>query len=67
MTVKNLQITHRLAISLFGAVGYGAGHYVSYIRRFSGKWEIHNALEKKFKKCLNPETTKINPHLIFYA
>lgn len=62
---KNVLIVHRY--KLFGAVGYSAGHYVSYIRRFSGIWEIHNDLEKKFKKCLNPGTTKIHPHLIFYA
>lgn len=53
--------------SLYGAVAYVPGHYIAYVRRVGGFWEVHNDLRKKYTRCQNPGNTNILPHLLMYA
>lgn len=50
----------------YGLVAYGMDHYVSYIRRNDGLWEIHNDLQKKIKKFTDAGNKRVNPHCLVY-
>jgi len=53
--------------ALYGAVAYVPGHYIAYVRRIGGFWEVHNDTRKKYTMCPNAKNVKIYPHLLMYA
>lgn len=52
---------------LYGVIAYVPGHYVAYIRRAGGHWEIHNDLQKKSTNCRNPKNCYIKSHMLMYG
>lgn len=42
------------------------GHYVAYVKRKTGFWEVHDDLSRR-PKVINPENISITPpYIIFY-
>lgn len=52
---------------IISIIHYTSGHYVTYIRRKTGSWELHNNLQNKIQKINKIKSVRnINPHLLMY-
>lgn len=51
---------------LQAVINFTSFHYVTYVRRPSGQWEIHNDLESEIRIVREVEDEKVCPHAIIY-
>jgi len=42
------------------------GHYVSYVYRASGFWELHDDLNRKIKRLNNIKNVSVTPHILYF-
>jgi len=62
--LKILVINRYILVSI---INYFSGHYVAYVRRYDGNWELHNDIQPKIEKIRNKDSIRnINPHILMY-
>lgn len=42
------------------------GHYVSYVYRASGFWEIHDDISRKIKRLNNIKNISVTPQILYF-
>lgn len=63
------QKKYKLVAAIVYIPGKSIGHYISYIRKITGRWEMHDGLSTDKKLCLITDRAllqKRRVHLLFY-
>jgi len=56
----------RFRFALQAVIHFTSFHYVTYVRRPDGEWEMHNNLHSDIETVPELESEIVNPHAVIY-